>query len=103
MLWELLKYGVRCYYKSGPFDHSKVLIVDELYVLLGSANLDPRSLRLNFELNVEVYDHVLAEQLSEEFERMRDRSEEITIDHVVGRPWLVRLRNSIAKLASPYL
>ena len=43
-----------------PFDHSKLMVVDDAWCFLGSANWDPRSLRLNFELNVECYDRDLA-------------------------------------------
>ena len=56
MLWEVMEYGCSVYLQPPPFNHSKILIVDDFYVNLGSANLDPRSLRLNFEFNLEVYD-----------------------------------------------
>jgi cardiolipin synthase A/B len=52
----LLRAGVRIGFKPGPFEHTKLFVVDDAWVLLGSSNWDPRSLRLNFELNVEVYD-----------------------------------------------
>ncbi len=55
-LWEMLKYGTHVYFQPPPFVHSKILLTDDQYALVGSANLDPRSLRLNFEFNLEVYD-----------------------------------------------
>jgi cardiolipin synthase len=56
MLWELLKRGVSVYYQPPPFVHSKLLLIDEGYAQIGSANWDARSLRLNFELTVEIFD-----------------------------------------------
>ncbi len=56
MLWELLERGVHVYYQPAPFVHSKLFYVDDDYAQIGSANFDSRSLRLNFEMNVEVYD-----------------------------------------------
>lgn len=50
----LLESGVRIFRQPGPFVHTKLLLVDELYICMGSTNLDPRSLSLNFEMNVEV-------------------------------------------------
>lgn len=103
MLWELLQTGVRVYYQPGPFDHSKCLIVDDCYALIGSANLDPRSLRLNFELNVEIYDKPLVKILSHHFELLRQQATEKTLRQVDSRPFLIRIRDAIAWLFSPYL
>src|SRR5262245_14984538 len=54
-LWQVLGRGCRVWLSPGAFDHSKLLVVDGAWTLLGSANWDARSLRLNFELNVECY------------------------------------------------
>ena len=48
MLGELLSYGVRVSKQLKPFSHSKLFIIDDQYAMIGSANIDPRSLRLNF-------------------------------------------------------
>jgi len=56
MLWELLVWGIRVFYQPPPFVHTKLFVVDKHYAQVGSANIDPRSLRLNFELAVEVFD-----------------------------------------------
>lgn len=103
LLDEVLTYGTRVYYQSAPFNHSKLLIVDEFYALIGSANLDPRSLRLNFEFNVEVYDTRLARELSAHFDRCLAGAQPITTEWLMSRGFLVRLRNSVAKVFSPYL
>jgi cardiolipin synthase len=103
MLWELLRWGVRIYYQPEPFNHSKLFIVDDDYVQVGSANLDPRSLRLNFELMVEVFDPNLVQILADHCLAARNRSREVTLEEVDNRPLLERLRDSIAWLFSPYL
>jgi len=102
-LWELLERGVRVYYQPPPFAHTKLLLVDDAYAMVGSANLDPRSLRLNFELDVEIYDPPLVSELSQHCEAVRRRSEEITLAGVDGRPLPTRLLDGAAWLFSPYL
>ncbi len=103
MLWELLQRGVRIYYQPGPFVHSKLFYVDEDYAQIGSANLDPRSLRLNFEMNVEIYDPAFVAKLSAHFEEVRARSLRITVQHVDGRALRTKLLDGAAWLFSPYL
>ena len=60
LLRQILERGCHVWLSPPPFDHTKLVLVDELWTLLGSANWDPRSLRLNFEFNVECYDQDLA-------------------------------------------
>jgi len=103
MLPEMIQYGVRFWYQPPPFDHSKLLVVDRLYAIIGSANLDPRSLRLNFEFNLEVYDLALAEQLSDHIDRLRGRATAVTAAQLDARSLPVQLRDGLARLFSPYL
>jgi cardiolipin synthase len=103
MLWELLRWGVRIFYQPGEFNHSKLFIVDDRYVQVGSANLDPRSLRLNFELAVEIFDAGLTGGLIDHCLRIRDSSREVTLEEVDGRPFYLRLRDALVWLFSPYL
>jgi cardiolipin synthase len=103
MLWELLQRDVRVYYQPPPFVHSKIFYVDDDYAQLGSANLDPRSLRLNFEMNVEIYDRALVERLSAHFEDVRARSRQISLGEVDGRAFGTKLVDGAAWLFTPYL
>jgi cardiolipin synthase len=103
MLGELLHRGVRVYYQPPPFAHSKLFLVDEHYAQVGSANMDPRSLRLNFELVVEVYDEAFTGTLAEHFRSIKAKSTELTIADLDGRPIHVKARDAIAWLFSPYL
>lgn len=102
-LWELLEHGTKAYYQPAPFVHSKMLLVDDEYALVGSANLDPRSLRLNFEFNVEIIDREVISELMEHFDHARKRSKEVFQEDLDRRSILERLRNSFCKLFSPYL
>jgi cardiolipin synthase len=102
-LWELLQCGIRIFYQPPPFVHTKLFIVDGLWSLIGSANLDPRSLRLNFELNLEIYDCHLNGELEKHFLETLSRSREITLTEMDSRPLPEKLRDGTAKLFSPYL
>jgi cardiolipin synthase len=86
-----------------PFDHTKLLLVDGLWTLLGSANWDPRSLRLNFEFNVECYDRELATLLTDLARSKIEQSRPLSTTEMDGRSLPVRLRDGVARLFSPYL
>jgi cardiolipin synthase len=79
------------------------MVVDGVWALLGSANWDPRSLRLNFELDVECYDPALAARVEALAQERIRRSRPVTVEHVNGRRLPVKLRDGIARLFSPYL
>jgi cardiolipin synthase A/B len=102
-LWQVLQRGCRVWLTPPPFDHSKMMIVDSVWSLIGSANWDPRSLRLNFECNVECYDRDLAAQLTALVHAKRAASREITLADVDSRPLPIRLRDGLCRLALPYL
>ncbi len=101
--WQVLERGCRIFMVPGPFDHSKVMIVDGAWCFFGSSNWDPRSLRLNFELDMECYSMPLSRQLVEWFEKRQAAAHEVTLDEVNGRSLPVRLRDGIARLATPFL
>lgn len=103
MLWELLQHGVRVCYQPGPFVHTKLLLMDDDYVQIGSANLDPRSLRLNFELVVEVFERAFAMTIAGELEDRRRASREVTLSELAARPLGERVRDASVWLFSPYL
>ena len=103
MLWQILQQKCRVWAVPGRFDHSKFLVVDRDYSLIGSGNWDQRSLRLNFEFNLECYDKSLASDLRARIDRRREVARPITLAEVDGRPWPIRLRDGTARLFSPYL
>ena len=103
MLWELLFRGVRVCYQPPPFQHGKLFVVDHDYSLIGSTNWDPRSLRLNFELQVAVYGAEFAAPLIALIDEAAARGRAITLAEVDGRPLHERFRDSLCWLFSPYL
>lgn len=103
-LWQVLDRGCRVWLTPPPFDHTKLMIVDGAWVLLGSSNWDPRSLRLNFEFDLECYDSGLAESLQQWLRAERlQHSRPVTLAEVDGRSLPVKLRDGLARLLSPYL
>ncbi|MEM9558482.1 MAG: phospholipase D-like domain-containing protein [Acidobacteriota bacterium] len=103
LLWQVLQPGCRVFLTPRPFDHSKLCVIDDEWSLIGSANWDPRSLRLNFELNLACISKPLAAQLGAEIDARRAAARELDLATVDGRSLPVRLRDGLARLASPYL
>jgi len=104
MWWQVLERGCHIWLTPPPFDHSKLMIVDDHWVLLGSANWDARSLRLNFELNMECYGREFARQMEEKiFARKLQGAHEVTLQEVDARSYPTKLRDATFRLFSPYL
>jgi cardiolipin synthase A/B len=103
MWWQVLEHGCHLWLTPPPFDHSKLMIVDGHWVCVGSANWDARSLRLNFELNVECYGCDVAHDMEAIVEQKLRVAREVTLAEVDGRPLPVKLRDAIARLFMPYL
>lgn len=101
--WELLQNGVTIFEQPPPFNHTKLMTVDGVWSLIGSANLDTRSLRLNFELNLSVYDAYLTESLNQYVEEILNFSHRVSLQEMDHRPLPIRVRDGIARLFSPYL
>lgn len=103
ILSELLRWGIELWYQAPPFCHSKLICIDDDYTLIGSANLDSRSLRLNFELGIEILSKDLNAELAAYFHRAIAAGRRISYDELANRSVPVRLRDSAAALFSPYL
>lgn len=103
VLWELVNVGVRIYEQPPPFAHTKCILVDDSYALVGSTNLDPRSLRLNFELGIEVFSETFNATLAEHVAQLCDAATEVTRDAVVNKSTVARMRDATVALFSPYL
>jgi len=102
-LWQVLDHGCEVYLRPGPFDHTKLMVVDGAYVLLGSANWDARSLRLNFEFDVECYSVELGAHMDGMVEARISQSRLYTLAQVNARSLPVKLRDGAARLFAPYL
>ena len=99
----IMEFGCRVFVTESPFDHTKLTLVDDIWALVGSTNWDPRSLRLNFEFNVECYSEHLSEQLHEIVDRKALGAREITQDDLEARSFPIKLRDGLSRLLSPYL
>nr|WP_229600868.1 phospholipase D-like domain-containing protein [Reyranella sp. MMS21-HV4-11] len=98
-LRPLIEVGCRIWLMPAPFDHSKLMTIDDSWSFIGSANWDTRSFRLNFELNVELHDAAFARQIVES----ATPQQRLTLADIDGDPLPIRLRNSAARLLQPYL
>lgn len=100
---ELLVDGCQIWFGPGPFNHAKLMLIDDDWVLVGSSNWDPRSLRLNFELNVECQSSVLVSELEAVFEKEKSAARSVSLADMNQQSMPMRLRNGVARLFSPYL
>lgn len=100
---QLVGKGVRVWRSAGTFDHAKLMTVDGVWSYVGSSNLDPRSMRLNFELDMEIYGRPLARWITERIERNVQSAKEESLATLAARPFAKRLRNRLIWLVSPYL
>lgn len=103
MMRDMLDSGVEFYLYSGVFVHSKLFVVDDYYGLIGSANLDPRSLKLNFEVAVEFYSEAASAPLAAYFEQRLECSSLLTAESLAKRSLPKRLTGAVFWLLSPYL
>ncbi len=86
-MWgELLQAGVRLYEYRATMTHAKVLVIDGLWAVLGTTNIDNRSFEHNDEINVGLRDAAVAARLLEDYQRDLHVSEEITLDAWRRRP-----------------
>lgn len=99
----LLEVGVRIFERRPPFMHAKALVVDGVYSLLGSANLDYRSLFLNFELDLEVASETFARAVLSQIELEIAESREVSLEAYRRRPLGRKLTESVCRLLHPML
>ena len=102
-LANLVARGARVYLTPAPFDHAKLMTVDSAWSMVGSANWDARSLRLNFELNLACCDVGLATELDRLIDTRIARAAPLSLASLEARALPVRLRDGLAWLLSPYL
>jgi cardiolipin synthase len=87
-MWgELLRAGVRIHEYRATMTHAKVLIIDGLWAVLGTTNIDNRSFEHNDEINVGVRDTTVAARLMADYVRDLQDSREVTLPLWQQRPW----------------
>jgi cardiolipin synthase A/B len=89
---KLLQAGRNIYEYQPTIYHTKLMIVDDLWMSVGSTNFDDRSFGLNDEVNLNIIDSDLARNQIEMFERDKARSREIKLEEWARRPWHEKLR-----------
>ncbi|MGE7603647.1 cardiolipin synthase [Peribacillus sp. NPDC097675] len=100
---ELLKAGSNVFIYDNGFIHAKMIVVDEEVSSVGTANIDVRSFKLNFEVNAFIYDKGIAEKLTRIFYNDIEVSRKLTIEEFEKRSKWIRFKESIARLLSPIL
>ena len=100
---QVLKHYCRVWRHEGAFDHSKLMSIDGVWAYVGSSNLDARSLRLNFEIDMEVLDASFAAEIEARIDAAIASAEAVTLQTLKARPFIVRVFDRLLWLGSPYL
>lgn len=100
---ELLSAGVRIFFYSNGYMHSKTAVSDDKVLTIGSTNMDVRSYEQDFEANAFIYDNTLAFKMKEIFLDDEAHSKEVNADKWFGRSALRKFSESLARLLSPLL
>ncbi|WP_425352467.1 cardiolipin synthase [Alkalicoccus urumqiensis] len=100
---QLMNSGVSVYIYQKGFLHAKCVIADRRVSSVGTANIDLRSFRLNFEVNAFIYDHETSEKLAADFEQDMMYSDRLTPEKYARRSKMIRFKESISRLLSPIL
>jgi cardiolipin synthase A/B len=93
---ELMKHGVKVYLHQNGFNHAKTIICDDAFLSVGSANMDDRSLNLNFETNVMVYSRKIRDQMYEMFIHDLKYCSEYSCEEYESMPLKYRIRTKIS-------
>ncbi|MEW6634204.1 MAG: phospholipase D-like domain-containing protein [Pseudomonadota bacterium] len=100
---QVLKNYCRVWRHEGAFDHSKLMSIDGVWAYVGSSNLDARSLRLNFEIDMEVLDAGFAAEIDARIQAAIATAEPVTLQTLRARPFAERVFDRLLWLGSPYL
>lgn len=100
---RIIEHGIQIYQNKRPFDHSKIVIIDDIWSFIGSSNWDARSLEFNFEINLECFDANLNAKLTELFTLKKQNAIPIIEGEINGLPTYKKIRNNLFRLFSPYL
>ena len=100
---DILKSGGKVYLYEKGFIHSKMIIIDDIIFSTGSANMDLRSFMLNFEINAFIYDKKVIEDMKQVFYEDMKQSSELIYEKFRERSFIIKIKESIARLFSPIL
>ena len=100
---KLLESGVKIYFYTKGFTHSKFMLVDDAFSTIGTTNFDFRSFETNFEVNVFIYETEFSKKLEKLFIADLKNSKQIKLAKWKLRPWHFKVRESMAHIISPML
>lgn len=100
---DLLDVGAKCYTYDNGFLHAKGMIVDGSVCCYGTANMDIRSFRLNFEVNATIYNEEIAKKMEEIFLQDLHQCTEVTPFLYARRSLVVRIKEQVSRLLSPLM
>lgn len=100
---DVLEYGANVYIYEDGFFHSKVMVVDDEIATVGSANMDVRSFRLNFEINSFIYDPDIAKELVDNFKLDIEKSKKVDLDYFEKQSRWRKFKQQFSRLLSPIL
>ncbi len=100
---ELLEAGIKIYSYANGFIHAKTMVADRTVMSIGTANLDIRSFKLNFEVNAFIFDDRIARDGETQFMKDVENSMEITKEMYDSRSISLRIKESLIRLVSPIL
>ena len=100
---ELADAGVKIYYYNNGFIHAKTIVIDGQVASVGSANMDFRSFKLNFEVNAFLYDADLAQELERIFLEDQKISSLITVQDFKNQSFWLKFKQTFSRLLSPIL
>ena len=100
---ESLLAGIKVYLYGGGMLHSKMMLVDNDFVTIGSTNFDYRSFEHNFEENIIMYSREVNQRVAQLFRLDQEQSEQIKLSEWNRRPRALKVRESLCRLLSPIL
>jgi len=100
---RIMAHGVQIYKNKRPFDHSKIVIIDDVWSFIGSTNWDARSIEFNFEINLECFDKKLNTQLTEFFIMKKQNSSLVVQSEMNKLSIYKKIRNNLFRLFAPYM
>ena len=100
---NLMKKGAHIYLYNGGFHHSKIMMIDSTFCTVGTANLDSRSLRYDYEVNAFIFDKEITEELSEIFEKDKQNCTMLTPEEWRKRSVWKRFVGLLAQMCTPFL
>jgi len=98
---ELIEAGIKVYLFDDGFNHSKYILVDDVFSSVGSANVDMRSFELNFEIAALIYDEEFAGRLLKVFENDLSRSSLVDPADWLNRKRSAKIRESLSRILGP--